>query len=263
MRITFGPTTPDSPVANKKHNFSRVSWTNCKGKPGHNDNTNMKTEYEASEHYQAERGKIYFASQNRFAALGARVDVRKFASLVRQSDRVLDFGCAGGWLLREIVCSEKVGVEINEHAHSVCEDNQVKVYKLISDVVERDFDVIISHHCLEHVPYPIEALCGLRDLLSPDGKLIMVVPIDDWRAQTDYTGTDIDHHLHTWTPRLMANTLVEAGFIPLKIEVLTHAWFPGWHKLFGKTPDIFFDVLCWAWSVARKRRQMFVYARKA
>jgi len=223
----------------------------------------MKTEYQASEHYQAERGKVYFAAQNRFAALGAQLDVQKFAPLVQPTDRVLDFGCAGGWLLRELVCREKVGVEINEQAHPVCKVNQVKVYQFVSEVVERDFDVIISHHCLEHVPHPIEALGALRDLLSPKGKLVMVVPIDDWRAQSDHTGTDPDHHLHTWTPRLIANTLGEAGFAPLKIEIITHAWFRGWPYFYGKIPQFAFDFLCWMYSVARRRRQLFVYAKKA
>src|SRR5438874_1179548 len=144
-------------------------------------NTNTKTQYGTSEHYQGEQGKAYFAYQNRFAALGARLNVQKFASLVQQFDRVLDFGCGGGWVLRELACRERVGIELNEHAHSVCETNQIKVYKRIADVVERDFDVVVSHHCLEHVPYPTEALRALRDLLSTVGKLIIVVPIDDWR----------------------------------------------------------------------------------
>ncbi|MGO8697752.1 MAG: class I SAM-dependent methyltransferase [Limisphaerales bacterium] len=223
----------------------------------------MSTQCQASEHYQAERGKVYFAAQNRFAALGAKLDVRKFASLVQPTDRVLDFGCAGGWLLRELVCREKVGIEINEQAHPICKANQVKVYKFISEVVERDFDVIISHHCLEHVPNPIEALCGLRDLLSPNGKLVIAVPIDDWRAQTDHTAADPDHHLHTWTPRLMTNTLVGAGFTPLKIKIITHSWFRGWPSVYGKIPQTIFDLLCWMHSVIRKRRQLFVYAKKA
>ncbi len=222
----------------------------------------MKTEYQASEHYQAERGKAYFAAQNRFAPLGAKLDARKFAPFVRPGDRVLDFGCAGGWLLREVVCGKRIGVEINEEAHPICKTNNVKVYKFVSEVTERDFDVIISHHCLEHVPYPIEALCALRDLLSPAGKLVMVVPIDDWRAQSDHTGTDADHHLHTWTPRLMANTLAEAGFTPLQMKVITHSWFRGWPYVYGKIPESVFDALCWMYSVARKRRQLFVCAKK-
>ena len=138
----------------------------------YNKELNMKTEYNTSEHYKAERGRTYFEYQNRFKNLGAKLELRKFAPYVQPSDRVLDFGCGGGWLLRELVCREKVGVEINEHAHPECKANQVNVYKRVADVVERDFDVIISNHCLEHVPYPIEALGALRQLLAQDGKLI-------------------------------------------------------------------------------------------
>jgi len=226
------------------------------------NNPKMRTAFQASEHYQAERGKAYFAVQNRFADKGARLNVSKFASYVKPSDRVLDYGCGGGWLLREMNCREKIGVEINEQAHPDCRANQIKVYKLVPEVVERDFDLIISHHCLEHVPYPIEALVGLRDLLAPNGKLVLVVPIDDWRVQADFTGTDVDHHLHTWTPRLMANTLVEAGFASVESKVLTNAWFPNWHKVVGKVPGFVFNLLCTGYSMARRRRQMLVCARK-
>jgi len=225
----------------------------------------MKTDNNTSQHYTADRGKAYFEYQNHFSFrdIGAKLNVRNFAPHVKPSDWVLDFGCGGGWLLRELVCRQKVGVELNEHAHPECRDNQVKVYKFVSEVAERDFDVIISNHCLEHVPHPIEALSALRQLLSPDGKLIFVVPIDDWRVQRDFAGTDIDHHLHTWSARLMANTLVEAGFVPLESRTLTHAWFPIWQKFYGKIPMFAFDALCWAYSVAKKRRQLLVCAKKA
>ena len=222
----------------------------------------METQYGTSSHYQGEKGAAYFAYQNRFAALGGKLDAQKFAPFVTENDSVLDFGCGGGWVLRELPCKERVGVELNEEAHAVCSANGIKVYKHIADVAERDFDLIISNHCLEHVPYPIEALRALRGLLSPTGKLVVVVPIDDWRTQTDCTGKDIDHHLQTWTSRLMANTLVEAGFAPLEIKILTHAWFPRWNQVYGRLPNILFDALCRAWSIKRKQRQLLAYAKK-
>jgi len=223
----------------------------------------MTNDYGASAHYEGLSGRAYFAYQNLSAAVGGKLEVKKFDALVRPTDRVLDFGCGGGWLLRELVCREKVGVELNENAHPACVANQVRVYKRIGDVPDRDFDVIVTNHCLEHVPYPVEALRALGGLLAPEGKILIVVPIDDWREQPDHTGKDINHHLHTWTPRLLANTLVEAGLAPLDIKVLTYAWFPRWEIAYGRIPSICFDVMCWAWSVIKYRRQLFAYAKKA
>lgn len=219
--------------------------------------------YGASEHYQGERGQTYFSAQNLLAEQEAAVTIWKFQPSIKATDRVLDFGCAGGWILRNLDCAERVGVELNPEAHPFCRQNGVKVYSGLQEVEEAEFDVAISHHCLEHVPYPIEALKKLNSLLHDEGLLILVVPIDDWRVEHDYTGADVDHHLHTWTPRLIANTLVEAGFRVESAEILTHALFPGWQKLRRILPRPVFDALCRLMAIVKKRRQLRAIARKS
>lgn len=218
--------------------------------------------YGHSNHYQGEQGVNYFAYQNNNSNLGNKLNSTKFVPYLKISDKVLDFGCGGGWLLTHLNCAKKVGVELNEAAHEVCRNNGIEIYKTIDCVPDKDFDVIISHHCLEHVPYPIQALSSLRGLLKPGGKLILVVPIDDWRRQYDYTAKDIDHHLHTWTPRLMANTISEAGYEIITVKILTHAWFRYWDRCYGKIPDPLFHLICRFWSIFRKRRQVISVAQK-
>jgi len=46
------------------------------------------------------------------------------------------------------------------------------------------FDYVISSHNLEHLPNPIKFLCDARQLLKPDGRLILAVP--DKRMCFDY-----------------------------------------------------------------------------
>ncbi len=215
-----------------------------------------------SDHYQGEKGREYFAYQNQHAVVGAKLERMKFENYISPTDRVLDFGCGGGWILSELNCAERIGVELNSEAHECCLANGLKVYHDLESVEERDIDVVISNHCLEHVPYPIEALKGIHRLLKTSGKMILVVPIDDWRVQEDHTGKDIDHHLHTWTPRLLANTLVEAGFSIKSIDVLTHAWFPRWFEKFGKMSQALFDLRCRYWSWKCKRRQLVAIVSK-
>jgi SAM-dependent methyltransferase len=218
--------------------------------------------YGTSDHYIEAKGEAYFASQNRGAAHEALLTVWKFQPHVSPGDRVLDFGCAGGWILRALDCSERIGVEVNPAAHPACRQNGVKVYFSLEEVEESGFDVVISHHCLEHVPYPIEALKSLRGLLKEGGRLVLVVPLDDWRVEKDFTGQDRDHHLHTWTPRLLANTLVEAQFRVDRVDVLAHALFPGWSSWGLKLPQPIFDALCCITAIAKKRRQLFALATK-
>jgi SAM-dependent methyltransferase len=217
--------------------------------------------YGTSDRYQDAKGEEYLAYQAQ-SAPGAVLEARKFAPHIRSSDRVLDFGCGGGWILRELHCKEKVGVEVNEAARKFCRENGVQVFATLDDVPGNSFDVVISNHCLEHVPCPVEALRGMSERLRPGGKIVLVLPLDDWRVQLDHTGEDIDHHLHTWTPRLLANTMAEAGFSVERIDIITHAWPPGWAKLMKILPRPIFDSACRLTSVLKRRRQLFALATK-
>ena len=111
---------------------------------------------------------------------------------------------------------------------------------------------------------PIAVLTALRNKLRSSGVLVLCVPIDDWRTQQKYDRRDINHHLHTWTPQLLGNSLFEAGFMPeqFSIRILTHAWFPGTPSAYGKLPEPLFDVLCQMFSFVSKRRQLLAVARK-
>lgn len=215
--------------------------------------------YGTSTHYAGGAGEAYFAYQNELGEVAGRLNARKFAAFVRPTDRVLDFGCGGGWLLRELQSAEKVGVDLNPAAREQCKQNGIEVYADVASVPGL-VDVLVSNHCLEHVPYPIEALKQLKAKLRPDGKLILVVPIDDWRAQRRYNSADINHHLHTWTPLLLGHTLTEAGFIVESVRVLTDAWPPKVATAYRILPKGAFAALCWTWSVLRNRRQLVAVA---
>lgn len=217
---------------------------------------------EKSHHYEGEKGRQYFLYQNKRAALGAKLNSEKFQSDIQANDCVVDFGCGGGWLLHELKCNVRIGVEPNEEAHESCRQNNITVYRTVGAIPNTHIDVVISHHCLEHVIDPVRALRELSGILKTSGLLILVVPIDEWRVQRDYAGKDIDHHLYTWTPRLIANLLSEAGFRVVEVRILNHAWFPGWHRCYGKMPNIVFDLICTTWSILRQRRQLRVKAIK-
>jgi SAM-dependent methyltransferase len=183
-----------------------------------------------------------------------------FARFLRPEDAVIDFGCGGGWLLKELNTKFKLGVEPNPAARAQCEANGVRAVADIKLVTEKA-DVVVSNHCLEHVPYPIEALRQIKDVLKPGGKLILVVPIDDWRAQKTFNPDNIDHHLHTWTPRLLGNTLTEGGFKVESIAILTSAWPPKYMALRRILPRPLFDFCCWLTAILRHRRQLLAIAR--
>jgi SAM-dependent methyltransferase len=61
-----------------------------------------------------------------------------------------------------------------------CIDYKRPVYDIAwkhpDDTEDLQFDAIWSHHCLEHIPNPIEALIAWRKLLNPRGRLFLTVP---------------------------------------------------------------------------------------
>lgn len=222
----------------------------------------MEPIYGQSPHYQGDKGETYFAWQNRHMDIGARIEARKFCRFVRDQDCVLDFGCGGGSTLKNILCKRRIGVEINPAARRTAIENGLECFTDLAEVPSSVADVVISNHALEHVSSPMQVLHELRRTLKPQGVLALVLPIDDWRTQLTFNPSDINHHLYTWSPQLIGNCLVDAGFDTrtLQIRVYPHAWFPGYRRAYPILPAVMFDFLCLLYSVLRRRRQIMAVA---
>ena len=54
--------------------------------------------------------------QERIGKFGGIINKKKFNKYINKNDSVLDFGCGGGYLLKNIDCLNKHGIEINETA---------------------------------------------------------------------------------------------------------------------------------------------------
>lgn len=83
-----------------------------------------------------EYGEAYFNYQRRIGAFGGKANLFKFLPFIDEKDTVLGFGCGGGYLLENIVCSKKAGVEINEFARHEAQNRGLTVYEKIEDVPE-------------------------------------------------------------------------------------------------------------------------------
>lgn len=212
--------------------------------------------YGASDHYNAN----YFAWQNAHIDVKVKVKVKRFASHIKPTHTVLDFGCAGGGLLSALNCTRRIGVELNDVARaSAVRDHGIEAYKWVADVPDAVADVIISNHALEHIEAPMEALRQLRPKIKPGGKLVLCLPIDDWRAQKQWDSSDINHHLYTWTPLLLGNTLSDAGYDPGQMKIVRHTLMRGFDK-FAKLPEPLFDAVCTLYSYVRHRQDLVAVA---
>lgn len=165
-----------------------------------------------SPHYAGERGLAYSRYQLGAAEVKARVAAAKFAPYLSSTDVVVDFGCGPGRVLAGLDVAERIGVEANPHTRRLAEELGVRVVERTADLAPETADVAISHHALEHTLSPLDELRQLRGILKTSGRLVLVVPVDDWRVERRPNPEDINHHLYTWTPLLLGNLLGEAGF---------------------------------------------------
>lgn len=210
--------------------------------------------------YSGESGKDYFEfrRQSETLHLGYSLQARLFLPHLNETADVLDFGCGNGSMaavLERHVASIS-GLEVNPPAREVAaREFSFPVYGQLGDIPDsRKFSHIVSNHVLEHVGNPIGCLEALRSHLRPDGRLILCLPLEDFRsaAQRKITPDD-NHHLHTWTPLLLANSLREAGFHVESIRIINSSWSPRFFFL-GRGP--LQGVFCFLNAILRKRRQL-------
>jgi SAM-dependent methyltransferase len=222
----------------------------------HQPATAESPQYGDSAHYD----ENYFAWQNQAIDLKARRKVRTFQPYVRPTDTVLDFGCAGGSLVAGLTAARRIGVEINDVARSAAvEQYGIEAYRSLAEVADGSVDVVVTNHTLEHLASPYEALLQIAPKLKPGGKLVIVVPIDDWRAQKRWRPGDINRHLFTWTPLNLGNLLEEAGYAVGDQRVIRRTIMRG-EKYYAKLPAPLFDFVRWAYSVARHRQHLLMVA---
>jgi SAM-dependent methyltransferase len=219
------------------------------------------TEERIGRHYKGELGAQYYAWQHKGAELGAELERPKFAPYVGPRHTVVDFGCGGGFVLAGLDAGERIGIEVNDAARAAANGRGVRAVASAAELPDGCADVVISNHALEHTLAPVAELRELHRLLKPGGRLVLWLPLDDWRRERRPDPADINHHLYTWTPQLLANLLDEARFEVIETRVVTYAW-PQLHdRLYRLLPRRAFDAVCVAWSFVRHRRQVMAVAR--
>jgi SAM-dependent methyltransferase len=214
----------------------------------------MKTD--SSVYYDAS----YFAWQRVGGEYSAILDRWKFEHFIGPHDVVLDFGCGGGELLRALDCAERYGIEVNPVAREKA-SQLINVYAKIKDLPANvHFDVIISHHALEHVDRPFDVIEELALHLRPKGKLVFVVPSETWHQQKKYLPNNINQHVYTWTPLSFGNLFSHAGLQVQRCELLCHTWTPLTQQLYGSIPHSVYHALCRVWGLLTHTRQLRIVA---
>jgi SAM-dependent methyltransferase len=210
-----------------------------------------------SETYTGTAGEHYFSWQEEIGDAGAELNLWKFQPYVTRHDTVIDFGCGSGGLLANLTCEGRIGVEPNPAARTLAARRGITVVSSASDLDDATADVAISNHALEHTLEPFRELRHLRRALKPGGTFVLVVPSE--RGPRSWRPGDVNHHLFTWTPLLLGDLLVEAGFEVERCRMVYRAWPPGYTTL--RRWPVVLRALGGVWAVVRDERQIHAVAR--
>lgn len=178
-----------------------------------------------SPHYLAERGAQYHSFAGKPSFYRTQQIELYFRGHTTAEDTVLDFGCNDGLFLASLPAKRRIGVEVNPTARAQIVSDDIEVHADAGSVESGIVDVAISNHCLEHTLTPFEALKEIHRTLKPGGKLVLVLPFDDWRGNGNerWKPDNHDNHLFTWSPMNIGNLLVEAGFVIERSEAFPRA----------------------------------------
>jgi len=134
--------------------------------------------------------------------------------------KLLDFGCGEGTFL--LHARERgwlvSGTEMNRE---IARSRDLDVVATLEEAASRGpFHCITLWHCLEHLPDPVGTLSKIREVLAPNGWLIVAVPnAAGWQASwfgRDWLALDVPRHLFHYGPRSMQKLLMQQGFSPVQ-----------------------------------------------
>lgn len=217
--------------------------------------------HNVSKHYD----ENYFAWQKKIGNFGGKAETFKFKKTVKSDSTVLDFGCGGGYLLSNLDCKRKIGLEVNKAAYPEIIENGVEPFSSASEIFNKygsgSIDLIISNHALEHTLNPLDELRSLYPLLKQNGVIHFVVPCDN--IYKKFEKNDINFHLYSWSPSNLGNLFTEAGFEVQLVRPYSHKWPPKFfelQKIFGWTV---FNLICRAYAkIERSWGQVEIIAIK-
>jgi len=204
--------------------------------------------------------KDYFDRQKEIGEFEGEAGLFKFKDYIKPTDNVIDFGCGGGYILKNLSCNKKIGIDPNKTAQETATRNNIEVYSSIEEVPDNFANVVISNHALEHILCPFERLSLLKRKIKVGGKLIFVVPHQTPRE--DFRENDINQHLYTWNPLTLGNLFKLAGYNIVKVDTIRHRWPPGYktiRKLFGRN---IFHLASRIYAIFRNSYQIRVVAEK-
>ena len=182
--------------------------------------------------YESHYNAGYFEWQRIVGEFGGKANLFKFEEYIEDNSDILDFGCGGGYLLKNIHTNgTKIGIEVNPSARETAIENSILCLDDIRKVDDDSVDVLVTNHALEHVDNPVMYVKEFKRVVRNNGKVIIVVPHEITDELKPY---DVNMHLYTWSPQNLYNLLSICGIDIIRCERVYHAWPPNYLELVKK-----------------------------
>ena len=148
----------------------------------------------------------------------------------KKGERVLDIGCGDCSSLLQIkkLGAKPYGIETDFNVKKVSKDLNLKVH--IGNIEDNPFqgklfDLIVLNQVIEHIPEPHKALEIIKEKLSPNGRIIIVVPNNAslWKKLTGFKliNWHIPYHLHHFNKANLKKMLQKYEFKIINIKTIT------------------------------------------
>lgn len=230
--------------------------------------------------YYPENYDAYNSDYGWLGGMAARWIRRREASVLRSmaasEGDVLEIGCGDGLFLevmKEACPGWRVyGIEPSRQAAARARQRGVEVVATSAEdfFADRQFDIIILRHVLEHLKSPRSILATIHGMTRPGGIVHIEVPnAGSWERGLwgrYWSGYDVPRHLYSFTPGILKRYLTEAGFSieRVRFSIVPNNWIMnlsyaardrGWHRaarFFRLRPSLlalFFPIaLVQAWT---------------
>ena len=157
--------------------------------------------------------------------------IRKhFGIFIRDANEVGEIGCGSGLVLSYLskTLHRKIdGFELNLNALKLCPevDGTLYVYDILqrqTDYLEK-YNLLMMMDVLEHIENEQEFLCAVRDHITPQGYLLVGVPM----RQHLYSAYDrADGHYRRYGQKYLKSVVESSGFNIVDVFQWGHAYLP-------------------------------------
>ena len=176
-------------------------------------------------------------------ALDRRLFRRLLRPMTKESLTALDVGGGTGWLLTQARRVEPrlsytliVDIDTGAEAHALAAGHDYFCGRIEDFKSEQSFDLILMLNLIEHVRNPVAVLSAVRNLLAPEGRLLIKTPnYDSIDARLfrhrNWGGYHCPRHWVLFTPESFSRAAEQAGLRLLDLQLTQGAPFWSWSVL--------------------------------